>query len=42
MIFLKKYTEARYVMCLRAGVTNVVLGSSSKKIKDDPLPQKYT
>ena len=41
LIFLKKYTEAGYFLCTRAGVTNVVLGPFVKKIKDDLLPQKY-
>ena len=40
IIFLKKYTGARYFLCIRAGVTNVVLGPSTKKNSGWPSPSK--
>ena len=38
MIFLKKYMEIWYFQCTHAGVTNVALRSSFKKIKDSLIP----
>ena len=42
MNFLKKYMEIWYFLCTGMGVTNLVSRPPAKKIKEGPIPQKYT
>ena len=44
MTFLKKYMDIWYFLCTSMGVTNLVSRppAKKKKIKDGPIPQKYT
>ena len=43
MTFLKKYMDIWYFLCTSMGVTNLVSRPpAKKKIKDGPIPQKYT
>ena len=43
MTFLKKYMDIWYFLCTSMGVTNLVSHPpAKKKIKDGPIPQKYT
>ena len=39
---LKKYMEIWYFLYIHVGITNLILRSLPKTIKDDLLPQKYT